>query len=648
MTLRPLLATLALLVIAPLARAAGASLELPLLFSDGAVLQRDRPLPVWGQAAPGAQVTVAFDGRSAQALAGADGRWSLQLPAHAAGGPYELVVRAGTQEQRVRDVLVGEVWLASGQSNMEWPVAQTLHAEEDIAAAGDGSLRHFKIPKSWAETPQAQLQGGAWKAASPATVGGFSAAGYAFARELRRVLGVPVGIIDSTWGGSSIEAWMDASMLGLDAVALEAKMRERRASDAKLEAATRARLEGWPAVDPASEAFAVAELDDNGWRPIRVPSLWEAQGYTGMDGVAWYRTSFELSASEAAAGVTLGLGQIDDTDTTWVNGQRVGGVSNGYNVPREYRVPASVLRPGLNTIAVRVQDDGGGGGVAGSATEVWVQPVGGPRRSLAGDWRFRTAAVTVDTAGDKNQVDTLLYNAMIHPLQPYPLAGVIWYQGEANASDSGAYRYREQFKTLIDGWRQRWHAPAMPFLWVQLAAFDSGDDRRDASGVVQDSPWATLRESQSAALALPATAQAVTIDVGAADDIHPRDKRTVGQRLSRAARRVAYGDEAVVYRGPVFRQARAEGGQLVVAFDAPGGVLAVRGGGNAPQGFEVAGADGRFHPAHARIVGDTVVLHSDAVPAPDSARYAWSDNPAQADLVGRDGLPASPFRTREW
>ncbi|UNK56851.1 beta galactosidase jelly roll domain-containing protein [Pseudoxanthomonas daejeonensis] len=648
MKFRALLATLALLAIAPLASATTPSLELPLLFSDGAVLQRDRPLPVWGQAQPGERVEVQFDGRKAQATAGANGRWSVQLPAHVAGGPYELLVRAGAEERRVRDVLVGEVWLASGQSNMEWPVAQTLHAQQDVAEAGDASLRHFKIPKSWAETPQAQLQGGAWQAASPAAVGQFSAVGYTFARELRRVLGVPVGIIDSTWGGSSIEAWMDASMLGLDAAALEAKMRERRAVDARSEAATRARLVGWTATDPASEAFAAAQLDDSGWSPIRVPSVWETQGFAGMDGVAWYRTTFELSAREAASGVVLGLGQIDDTDTTWVNGQRVGGVSNGYNVPREYRVPAAALRPGLNIIAVRVQDDGGGGGIAGSAKEIWVEPVGGQRRSLAGDWLFRTATVTVSTSGDKNQVDTLLYNAMIHPLLPYPLAGVIWYQGETNASEEGAYRYRDQFKTLIEGWRGHWQTPAMPFLWAQLAAFHSGDDRLDARGVVIESPWATLRESQSAALALPATGQAVLIDVGAADDIHPRDKRTVGQRLSRAARHVAYRDEAVVHQGPAFRQARAGDGTLVLEFDAAGDMLAARGGGAALQGFEVAGADGRFHPAQARIERHTVVVRSDAVPKPQVARYAWSDNPAQADLVGRDGLPASPFRTREW
>lgn len=640
----PVLAMLVPMVAAAADRAT--ALELPLLFSDGMVLQRDRPLPVWGQAEPGTRVRVEFDGQQAQAVAAADGRWSLQLPAHAAGGPFELTVRAGAQAQRVRDVLVGEVWLASGQSNMEWPVATTLHAKEDIATAGDTALRHFKVPKSWAATPQAQLAGGRWMAATPQAVGEFSAVGYAFARELRQVLGVPVGIIDSTWGGSSIEAWMDASMLGLDAAALEAKMARSRAADERVEAATRARLAAWPAVDPASEAFASAQLDDSGWAPIEVPAIWETQGYAGMNGVAWYRTSFQLDAREAAAGVVLGLGQIDDTDTAWVNGQRVGGVSNGYNVPRVYKVPASALRAGTNTVAVRVEDTGGGGGIAGMPAEIFVEAAGAPRRPLAG-WRFRTAAVTVSTADDKNMVDTLLYNAMIHPLQPYPLAGAIWYQGEANATEAGAYRYRDQFKAMIEGWRARWQAPAMPFLWAQLAAFGAGGDRRAADGGVSDSPWATLRESQSAALALPATGQAVTIDVGNSHDIHPRDKHTVGHRLALAARRTAYGDQALAYRGPVFREAVPQGAELALRFDAQDGVLAARGGGTAPRGFEVAGADGRFHPAQARIVGDTVVLRSAAVARPEAARYAWSEDPAQADLVGADGLPASPFRTRE-
>ncbi len=644
MTSRPILASLAWLALVPAASAA--SLEMPRVFADGMVLQRDRPLPVWGQAQPGCQVRVTLDGAAASATAGAEGRWAATLPARAAGGPYVLAVDACGQRRQISDVLVGEVWLASGQSNMEWPVAQTLHAQEDIAAAGDPQLRHFKVPRAWAEAPRAQLEGGQWQAASPAAVGAFSAAGYAFARELRRTLGVPVGIIDSTWGGSSIEAWMSAGMLGLDAAELEAKMRGRRQAEAQVEAAVRQRLLRWPPVDPASDAFAAAELDTSSWAEIEVPGLWEAHGYAGMDGVAWYRTTFELTAAEAAAGVTLGVGQIDDTDTTWVNGRPVGGMASAHNKPRVYQVPAAALRAGTNVVAVRVQDDGGGGGIDGAQEEIYVQPAGGRARPLPGPWRFRAAQVTVAMQDGKNQTDTLLYNAMLHPLQPYALAGVIWYQGESNAGE-GAYRYRHQFRALIEGWRAGFHAPRLPFLWVQLAPFHSGDDRLDAQGRVLDSPWATLRESQSATLALPATGQAVITDVGDTDDIHPRDKRTVGDRLARIALHQVYARPGRAWTGPVYRNAEPRGRELVLHFDHADGALAARGGGPL-AGFELAGKDGRFHPARARIEGDAVVLDAREVPRPVSARYGWSDDPQEANLVGRDGLPASPFRSGQW
>src|SRR5690606_2698519 len=305
-----ILASLACIALAP-ATAMGASpLELPGLFADGMVLQRDQPLPVWGKAAPGCRVEVALADSTAQAMADADGRWRAMLPARAAGGPHQLSIDACGQQRRIGDVLVGEVWLASGQSNMEWPVAQTDHAQEDIASAGDAQLRHFKVPRSWAEAPRERLAGGSWQAAAQDTVADFSAAGYAFARELRKTLGVPVGIIDSTWGGSSIEAWMSAGMLGLDAAELEAKMRQRRAAEALVEDQVRQRLSAWTPVDPASDGFAAEALDTADWAPIKVPASWESQGYPGMDGVAWYRTGFELTAAEAAAGIVLGVGQI--------------------------------------------------------------------------------------------------------------------------------------------------------------------------------------------------------------------------------------------------------------------------------------------------------------------------------------------------
>ena len=383
---------------------------------------------------------------------------------------------------------------------------------------------------------------------------------------------------------------------------------------------------------------------------FRCPALWETAGYPGMDGVAWYRTTFELSAQEAAAGVTLGLGMIDDSDEAWVNGQRVGATTNRWNAPRSYLVAAQALRAGINHVAVRVTDTGGGGGIhdihdghaVHSALDLpYVQPQGAARRALPDRWKFRPATVTVAMQDDKNQIDTLLFNQMIHPLQPYPLRGILWYQGEANATAELAHRYRDQFATLIRAWRADWAQPDLPFLWVQLANFHSGAD------TATDSPWAMLRESQSRTLALPATAQVVAIDIGNPDDIHPLDKQEVGRRLALAARHVVYG-ESLVFSGPVYRAAKFEGRSARVEFDSQGSALAVRGGGQAVHGFELAGDDRRFHPARAVIAGDGVVVTSDAVAQPRALRYGWSDNPHEADLVNREGLPASPFRTDDW
>ena len=621
---------------------AHARVELPRLFSDGAVLQRDQPMRVWGDADAGARVHVDFNGNTVDVVAGDDGRWSATLPAHGAGGPYQLAISSGGTTRVVHDVLVGDVWLASGQSNMEWSVAQSGGADEVIASAGDPLIRHFKIPKSWSVTLQQDVVGGNWVPASPQTVAKFSAVAYAFARELRATTGVPIGIIDSTWGGSSIEAWMDAASLGLDAQAILQQGREQQLKDERALASTRARLARWPqaGVDPAH--WHEAGFDDRDWDSIPVPGPWETGGYNGMDGEAWYRASFNLSAAEAAAGVIIGVGRIDDSDITWVNGHQVGETQMQYNQPRAYAVPPEALRAGVNHVAVRVSDFGGGGGIHGDAGEVFVQPQGAAKRALDGAWKFRPAQVSVALADDKNQIPTLLHNAMIHPLQPYPLRGVIWYQGESNANTRDqALHYREQFPALISQWRRQWNAQDLPFLWVQLANFSSGAD------TATDSPWAILRESQSAALALPATAQAVAIDIGNPADIHPLDKQSVGHRLALGARHLAYG-ESLIHSGPVFATAHFEHGMALLEFDLAGSSLAVRGGGDAVQGFQLAGVDRVFYPAMATISGDRVVVKSDAVPLPVAVRYAWRDNPEHADLENRDHLPASPFRSDAW
>lgn len=631
----------ATLVLVLLAIPAAQAVELPRIFADGMVVQRDQPVRVWGEAAPGARVQVSFAGRDATAHTGADGRWSLALPAQTAGGPHVMRIDDGKQPRVLRDVLVGDVWLASGQSNMEWPIAQSANPEAEAARATDPQIRHFKIAKSWSGEPQAQLEGGEWVASSPQAAPKFSAVAHFFAHELRKVTGVPIGIIDSTWGGSRIEAWMDAPSQGVDASALRAQAERLRDADTRALQQTHAHLARWTSWPADDTGWEQRDLDTRDWVPITVPSLWEKTGWNGLDGVAWYRATFTLTAEEAAAGATLGVGRIDDSDITWVNGVQVGETRMQYNQPRRYRVPASALRAGVNQVAVRVSDFGGGGGIHGEPAEVFVQPAGGNARPLA-DWSFRPSRVTVALVDDKNQHPTLLYNRMIHPLQPYAIRGVIWYQGESNANTvAEALKYRTQFPALIQQWRRQWQAPDLPFLWVQLANFSSGVDQGDTS------PWAVLRESQSATLSLPATAQVVTIDIGNPTDIHPLNKQDVGKRLGLAARHVAYG-ESLVYHGPVHTQAQFSDGVATLAFDGGGSALAVRGGGTRVHGFALAGDDRVFHPAEATLVDGRVVVRSDAVKSPVALRYGWSDNPADADLINAAGLPASPFRTDAW
>ncbi|HRP72319.1 MAG TPA: sialate O-acetylesterase [Luteimonas sp.] len=617
------------------------ALELPRIFSDGMVLQRDQPIRVWGRSEAGARIVLEFAGTASEARVDANGDWHIELPALAAGGPHAMRIDDGAQSKELRDVYVGDVWLASGQSNMEWPIRASNDADAEAARAIDPLIRHYKVPRSWSGEPQWQLAGGEWIASSPAVAGDFSAVAHFFARELREATGVPIGIIDSTWGGSRIEAWMDAGTLGLERGDIERDARERAEADERNLSELRRRLARFGDASANGVGWEAPELDDAAWLAIRVPGLWEDAGWDGMDGEAWYRTTFTLDDAEAKAGVLLGVGRIDDSDSTWVNGVQVGETRMQYDEPRRYMVPGSALRAGANAIAVRVTDTGGGGGIHGPPGELFVQPVDGAPRMLAGEWKFRPAQVTVSLVDGKNQSPALLYNAMIHPLQPFPLRGVIWYQGESNADTvDEAVRYRTQFPAMIGQWRRQWNAPELPFQWVQLASFGSG---RDAGA---QSPWAVLRESQSATLSLPATAQVVAIDIGDVADIHPRNKQDVGRRLALAARHVAYG-EALVHAGPRFTGMRTGRGAVTLSFDAGDSALAVRGGG-ALRGFDLAGADRLFHPAEAAIEGDRIVVRSRAVPSPVAVRYAWKDAPVEANLGNAAGLPAPPFRSDDW
>jgi sialate O-acetylesterase len=372
-----------------------------------------------------------------------------------------------------------------------------------------------------------------------------------------------------------------------------------------------------------------------------VPALWETQGYDGLDGVAWYRTSFDLSADDATRGVRLGLGAIDDADITWVNGVEVGRTNN-YSLPRVYDVAARALHAGRNVIAVRVEDGGGGGGIWGDSAGVFVD-VGGAHRPIGGGWKFRVGATSLQPDGQHiNKIPTVLYNKMVHPLLGFPIRGVLWYQGESNAdSAADARKYEALFKTMITSWRREWGSGEFPFLWVQLANFMAPDTQPPAQ-----SAWAILRDAQTAALALPKTAQAVITDIGEAQDIHPKNKQDVGARLALGARHVAYG-QPVEYVGPTHRSHVVRGREVVVRFDHVGGGLVSHAGGGV-GGFAIAGADRRFVWADARIEGTTVIVSSPQVQSPVAVRYAWANNPTRASLYSSAGLPAVPFRTDAW
>ena len=615
-----------------------AQLSVAEIFTDHMVIQRGEVVPVWGWSEPGDQITVRFQDEEVETSAEKDGSWHAELPPFAAGGPYTLHIQGPSETITYTDILVGDVWLCSGQSNMEWIVANANNAENEIANSDHPLIRHYKVEHTWSKEKEVHLDGGPWQVASPETTGEFTAVGYFFARELQKDINVPIGLLHSSWGGSRIEPWMRAETVreyingDLDTF-FEEKEKER------METENRLKSKIGPLPDEKEfNAAMMPGYEDSSWETMNLPGLWEGSGYNGLDGVAWLRKEFNLSDSEAANDVVLDLAMIDDSDQTYVNGKLVGETINRYSEHREYKVPSAVLQPGLNVILIRVEDTGGGGGVHGGSADMHYTSSDG-EHSLAGAWKFKVAEISQIVAGmQPNQTPTVLYNKMIHPIIHFPIKGVLWYQGESNAnSPEDAAIYSDQFKAMITDWRELWGIGEFPFLWVQLANFMAPDAEP------AESNWAILRESQSAALELPNTAEAVIIDIGEADDIHPRNKQDVGYRLSLAARRIAYGED-IVYSGPVVDKARLDGNKVELTFEHTGSGLTVPDGGNTVQGFAIAGKDGNFVWAEARIVDGKVEVWSDNIEKPASVRYAWGNNPDKANLYNAEGLPARPFR----
>lgn len=631
-------------LLALMAATAHAEVRLAEVFGEHMVLQRDRPLRLWGHATPGRTLSIAFAGRESRAIVGANGRWQVQFAPLPAGGPHRLTVQ-GDGTLQLDDVLIGDVWLLGGQSNMEWPLLPTDTGAQEVASPQNPQLRQLRVPLRASLRPEAQIAPAPWVVAEPGRVAEFSAIGYHFARRLQSVQGVPIGLLNTAWGGSMLETWVRREA-ALQDPELAPSVRALPADATAMTAALRQKIEGrvaaWqPGLTvPAADApgWSAAQELDAAWPTLQAPGLWEGQGLADLDGIVWLRERIELTAAQAAGAAELHLAKVDDCDEVWVNGQRVGGQC-GYDQLRRYAVPAGVLRAGANWIAVRVTDTGGGGGIHGDAAALRLDTAAGGV-SLAGSWRARVEQITVSPQPTANDAPTLAHNGLIAPLHGLSVRGVLWYQGESNVWRAEAYA--GTFKRLIQDWRTQFGDPQLPFLFVQLAAFLPLAENQPGAG-----GWPELREAQAAALTLPHTGMATAIDVGDANDIHPRNKRALGERLAGLALR-ELGLRTAPAGGPRLLGHMVQEGAIALRFgDTAGGLRAARAG-EPLRGFLLAGADRRWHPAEARLDGDRLVLTSRAVPQPVAARYAWVNNPSEANVVGGDGLPLPPLRTDRW
>ncbi len=635
---------LSAMLLAGVSATASADVKPAPIFGDGMVLQRDVPVKVWGMADKNEKVTIAFNGQRTSVKADKNGKWSAALKPMQAGGPYAMSIEGRSSKMTFTNVLIGEVWLCSGQSNMEWPVKSSANAAQEIAAANYPFIRCFTVEKNMSPVPLDSFSG-SWAVCSPATAGDFTAVGYFFARDLWNELQVPIGIINSSWGGTDVETWTSAdSYEALDSSVRRnygqtSELLKQMSSPEGIE--MKKKFDADFVNDPALAAKWYENPDDpSAWQVMDIPQEWGSTPLAKDDGHVWFRREFTLPDNAGDEVSMLSLGLIDDNDITWVNGVEVGRTV-GCDIQRKYTVGKGILHGGVNTITVRVTDTGGGGGLCASPENMWIG-AGRTVYPLTGKWSYKPS-VTTTAYGiiqrNPNMYYSLLYNAMINPMVGFRIKGAVWYQGENNAND--AYAYRTLFPAMIDDWRGKW-GYEFPFYWVQLANFMA------EAPVPRESAWAELREAQSMTLALSQTGQAVTIDIGDPADIHPRNKQDVGHRLALNALAKDYGRNDIVWSGPTYASFVTDGNKVVLTLDTYGSQLAVHNKYGYVEGFAVAGPDRVFHWAMAWIEdGNKVVVFSDHVDEPVAVRYAWSDDP-QANLFNTEGLPAEPFRTDNW
>ncbi len=618
-----------------------AQVRLPQIISDGMVLQRDSKLNIWGWASTGEHVVITWNGKRYRANASAEGKWKTEFPAMKAGGPYSMKIE-GKNKIVINDILIGDVWFCAGQSNMvhQMNIHDVTYAN-DIASANYPEIRQFLVPNSTnLQGPNENLEGGTWNSAVAENVRPFSAVAFFFARKLYEKYHIPIGLINASVGGTPIEAWTsEAGFKEFPAIMETITMNKDTAYvngiNKKVTGESRAQ-----SVDKGLSGPVPWYLEDfipKEWRTINIPGYWENQGIAEMNGVVWYRKEIELPSSMAGKTAKVFLGRIVDADVMYINGKEVGNTT--YQYPqRRYQVPANILKAGKNIFVVKVTNFSGKGGFV--PDKPYCIFTDRDTIDLKGYWHYKVGDVFIPKppppAGIRAQNQpTSLYNGMVAPLTNYRVKGFLWYQGESNTGRPE--EYAALLPDLINDWRHQFGQANAPFIYAQLPNF------MEVNYLPSESNWAVLREAQTKALVVPNTAMTVNIDLGEWNDIHPDNKKDVGERMALAARGLAYG-ENVVFSGPLYQSHSIDGNKMILSFSNTGSGLVTNDGEELGE-FAIAGEDKKFVWAHARVEGDSVVVWSDDVPEPRYVRYAWADNPGNPNLYNRQGLPASPFRT---
>ncbi|MGI8907021.1 MAG: sialate O-acetylesterase [Candidatus Sumerlaeaceae bacterium] len=666
----------------------GARLTFASVFTDHMVLQRDRPVPIWGSATPGSKVRLVLASENSDSqppqrvvtTTDSSGRWRAELQSMPAGGPFRLRLTGTDQDEDgivLTDVLFGDVWLCSGQSNMGFPLSRAVTGKQDGEQSSNTQLRLLRVTGNPSPAPVNTLKGApSWQICGPESSPVFSAVGYYFGRDLQKQLNVPVGLIQSSVGGTAAECWVSRGGLqGFPEFAsqiakIDLEAREPGNAQANYQRDLAKWYEELRQKDPgygsslASSAdsqyagaltppiWASPEFHDEDWQSTNQPARWiSIPDLKDFIGTVWLRREVTLKDEFVGTTLTLSLGQITDEDITWFNGKQAGETITAKNT-RQYTIPAEWIRPGRNVITVRVLGNSAAAGFTSDAQQLklirdtGLKPVAAEPLSLGGEWKTRKGVSLAGltrrpTEAGHPRRPMVLYNGMIAPLAPYALKGAIWYQGESNVTR--ADQYRKLFPALIADWREKWKSPSLPFLFAQLPFFHA---REQQPG---EDKWAELREAQLKTFrSVPATGMAVTIDTGDAKDIHPTTKEPVGARLALAARAISYG-EKLVWSGPLFTTSTVEGAAMRIGFEHIGSGLSTQDHSSTLRGFAIAGADRIFVWADARIdtATNTVLVSGARIPQPTAVRYAWAANP-DCNLCNREGLPASPFRTDDW